>query len=143
MPFGELDALYLHIFTAVEEIEIVLLILGFYLLPPLNLYSLMDIGDLEDFFLLRRGDIEMLFGDLSSLVVISNARGPQIHLLHASLGDFLLDPARSKELYIDLSNIHTTCMRLCFRHNNHCTFSYFFKRSCCIPWFNRLNLQWS
>ena len=133
MPFGELNALYMHIFTAVEEIETVLLILGFYLFPslytyssrdPLCSYSLMDIGNLEDFFLLSRGDIEMLFGDLSSLVVISNSR-PHIRLLHASLGDFLLDPSRSRELFIDLSNIHTTCMHLGFRHNKHCTFSYF------------------
>ena len=124
MPFGELNALYMHIFTVVEDIETVLLILGFYLLPELNFSPSMDMGDLEHFFLLNRGDIEMLFGDLSSLVVISNVK-PYIHLLHASLGDFLRDPARSKEFYIDLSNIHTTCMHLCFRHNKHSTLSYF------------------
>ena len=33
MPFGELDALYTHIFTSVEDRETVLLILGFQLLP--------------------------------------------------------------------------------------------------------------
>jgi len=79
----------------------------------------MDIEGLEHFFLLSRDDIKMLFGDLSSLVIISNDE-PYIHLLHASLGDFLLDPARSKEFYIDLSNIHTTCMHLCFQHNKQC-----------------------
>ena len=124
MPFGELDALYTHIFSSVDDREIVLLILGFFLLPDLYIYPSMDIENLEHFFLLSRGDIEMLFGDLSSLVVISNVR-PHIRLLHASLGDFLCDPARSKDFYIDLSNIHTTCMRLCFRHNKHCTLSYF------------------
>ena len=123
MPFGELNALYMHIFRAVDDIETVLLILGFYLLPELNFVPSMDIGDLEHFFLLNRGDIEMFFGDLNSLVVISNVK-PYIHLLHASLGDFLRDPARSKEFYIDLSNIHTTCMHLCFRHNKHSTLSY-------------------
>ena len=125
MPFGELDALYSHIFCAVEDIKTVLLILGFNLLSESNFYpSIMGIGDLERFFLLRRGDIEMLFGDLSSLVFISGVK-PYMRLLHASLGDFLRDPARSKEFYIDLSNIHTTCMRLCFYHREQCTLSYF------------------
>ena len=136
MPSGELNALYMHIFSGIEDIETVLLILGFYLVS-----DCMDIGDLEHFFLLSRGDIEMLFGDLSSLVVIPKFK-PRIHFLHASLEDFLRDPARSKEFYIDLSNIHTTCMHFCFHHNKQCTWSYFpSKRSCCIPTYNRLNLQ--
>ena len=129
MPFGELDALYTHIFTSVEDRETLLLILGFYLIsmPQASLdflYPPMDIGDLELFFLLSQGDIEMSLGDLSSLVVISNIK-PYIRLLHASLEDFLLDSARSKEFYIDLSNIHTRCMHLCFHHNKQCTLSYF------------------
>jgi len=66
----------------------------------------------------------MLFGDLSSLIVISTVK-PCIRLLHASLRDFLCDPAWSKEFYIDLSNIHTTCMHLCFRHTKQCTLPYF------------------
>ena len=55
----------------------------------MRFYPLMGIVDLEDFFFLSRGYIEMLLGDPSSLVVISDC-GP-IRLLHASLGDFLLD----------------------------------------------------
>jgi hypothetical protein len=124
MPFGELDALYMHIFTAVEDIETVLLILGFYLLPQTDFHHSMDIGDLEHLFLLSRGDIKMLLGDLSSLVVVSDFV-PCIHFLHASLGDFLLDPARSKEFHINLSNIHTVCMHRCFHHNKQCTLPYF------------------
>jgi hypothetical protein len=127
MPFGELNELYAHIFTSVciKDREKVLLILGLHLLVgSAAIYSLMDIGTLEYFFLLNRGDIQMLFGDLTSLVVISNVK-PYIHLLHASLGDFLLDQARSKEFHIDLSNIHTRCMHLCFHHIKQRTLSYF------------------
>jgi len=123
MPFGELNELYTHIFTSVtvKDREKVLLILGLHLLVgSAGIYSLMDIRDLEHFFLLNRGDIQMLFGDLISLVVISEVK-PHIHLLHASLGDFLLDQAWSKEFYIDLSNIHTRCMHLCFHHIKQCT----------------------
>jgi hypothetical protein len=143
MPFGELDALYMHIFTAVEDLETVLLILGFCLLPKTRSYQMMAIGDMEHFFLLSRGDIEMLFGDLSSLVIISNVE-PHIHLLHASLGDFLLDPARSKEFYINLSNIHTMCMRRCFHHIKKCMLPYFPSKEVAVYpclLFNRLNHQ--
>jgi len=67
----------------------------------------------------------MLFGDLSSVMQIFTDRHPAIHILHASLGDFLLDPARSKEFYIDLSSIHTACMHLCFQHNKQRMSIYF------------------
>jgi len=50
----------------------------------------------------------MLFGDLSSVISISDIG---IQILHASLNDFLLDPTRSREFYIDLPNIYTECMR--------------------------------
>jgi hypothetical protein len=123
MPFGELDALYTHIFTSVQDREMILLILGFRLLPSLR-YPRMNAEELEDFFLLNQGDIDMLFGDLSSIITTSDV-DPYIHILHASLGDFLFDAARSKEFYIDLSNIHTTCMHLCFRHNKQSMSTYF------------------
>jgi len=118
MPFGQLDALYRHIFTSVEDRETVLLILGFELLSPPR-YPTMDAGELEDFLLLNRGDVEMLLGDLSAVITVSDDY-PFIHILHASLGDFLLDSARSREFYIDLSNIHTTWMHLCFQHIKQC-----------------------
>jgi len=66
----------------------------------------------------------MLLGDLSAVITISDGH-PFIHILHASLGDFLLDSARSKEFYIDLSSIHTACMRLCFQHIKQCMSTYF------------------
>ena len=121
MPFGELDALYTHIFTAVEEREAIL-ILGVWLLSS-SRYP-MSVEALEKFLLLNRGDIEILLGDLSAVITISDV-DPFIHILHASLGDFLLDATRSKEFYIDLSSIHTTCMHLCFQHNKQSTSTYF------------------
>jgi len=120
MPFGELDALYTHVFTCVEDREAVLLILGFQLLS-LYQYPLMNAGDIEVFFLLNPGDIMTLLGDLRSVISISHVDSP-IHILHASLGDFLLDPARSKGFYVNMSSIHTTCMHLCFQHNKQCMY---------------------
>jgi hypothetical protein len=123
MPFGELDALYRHIFIALQDSdrETILLILGFCLLS-LSRFPTMCPEDVEHFFLLNPGDIEMLFVDLSSVITISDDK---FHILHASLSDFLVDVARSKEFHIDFSNIHTRCMHLCFHHNKPCTLSYF------------------
>ena len=124
MPFGELDALYTHIFSSIEERETVLPLLGFHLLPRPPASLLTEKNPLEAFFLLNQGDLEMLFGDLSSVIEVSYYY--PLRILHASLTDFLLDAARSKEFYIDLSSIHTACMRLCFHHNKfQCMSSYF------------------
>jgi hypothetical protein len=96
MPFGELNALYspISIFSSVEDIETVLLILWFYLLSSSRYrFPRMDIGDLEQFLLLDRGYIETSFGDLSSVISISN----DIQNLHASLEGFPLDPGHLRE----------------------------------------------
>lgn len=114
LPFGELDTLYRHIFSTVEDKEFVLLILGFRLIHP---DAYMNLESLELFFFLNRGDIEILFFDLSSIVSID---GSVIRILHASLGDFLLDATRSKDFHIDVSSIHSTCAHLCFQHNKPC-----------------------
>jgi len=126
MPFDELDALYRHIFSFVEDKERILLILGFYLAMWIegHTFMWMNLQDIEIFLGLDGGSIEVLLGDLCSVITISNS-GPYIHILHASLGDFLLDRTRSKEFYIDLSGIHTTCMHICFSHNKNCMFLQF------------------
>jgi len=137
-PFGELDRLYQHILSTVEDIETVLLIIGFRLFHPA--YS-MTLQDLDHFFLLNTGETKILFGDLNSVIDISDA-DPRIHILHASLGNFLLDEARSGELYIDPSKIHTTCMHLCFQHNQQCTWACFpSKVTAAIPALDRSNVQ--
>jgi len=98
LPFVEIDALYTHIFTGVEEIEPVLQILSLLLIS--DSYSLV-LPMIEEFLSLQPGDV----GDLSSLVKI----GPQqeIKILHASLTDFLLDPTHSKEFWINPRFRHT------------------------------------
>jgi len=140
MPLGEIDALYMHIFRTVEERETVLLLLGFSLLPS-RIYPQTNAVAIKRFFRQNRGDIEMLFGDLSSVISTSNVNSP-IHILHASLRDFLLDPARSKEFYIDLSSIHTACMHLCFQHNKlQCMSTYFPLKKVAAHLFDRFGVQ--
>ena len=103
----------------------VLLILGFHLASSSQPSYWMSVRDVEHFFLLNQGDLKILFGDLNSVIQISNVH-PAIRILHASLGDFLLDAPRSKEFHIDLSSIHTACMHLCFQHNKQCMSTSFY-----------------
>ena len=127
LPFSELDALYIYIFSAVEDRETVLRILGVHLVSSSWSWSAdLPVPDLERFLFLNGGDIEMLFGDLSSVIAISSVHSDIcIEFLHASLQDFLLDATRSREFHIDMPNIHTICMHLCFDHIKQRTLSYF------------------
>ena len=117
MPFGQLDALYQHIFSVVVDRKTLLLILGFHFaIWTEDFGEPFTLQDIEMFLQLDRGYIEFLLGDLNSVIIIFYTE-PYIHILHASLRDFLLDATRSKGFHINLSDIHTTCMHLCFHHN--------------------------
>ena len=112
LPFAELDALYRHILANVEEIEPILEILSF-----LFFYSFNPSGwkapEIEEFLALQPGAVELYLGDLSSLVSIAPDKG--INILHASLTDFLVDPTRSKELWINCQARHTVFARRCLQ----------------------------
>ena len=116
LPFAQLDALYTHIFTNVENIEHVLEILSFVFFSHGYWYSdfpfLVKVEKILS-FKLQTGDIELYLGDLSSLVSI----GPEerITILHASLKDFFTDPTRSKELWINPCARHTVFARRCLQ----------------------------
>jgi hypothetical protein len=111
LPFAELDALYMHILASVEDIDTVLEILSFLLFCFLDFPQYWSAWEIEEFLLLQPGDVELYLGDLSSLLYI----GPNqdIHILHASLSDFLTDPKRSKGLWINPRLRHTALARRC------------------------------
>jgi hypothetical protein len=108
LPFAELDALYMHILAGVEDVE-----------PVLKILSLLFLGgpkrsfEIEQFLSLQLGDVELYLGDLSSLVNIEPNQ--RIRVLHASLQDFLVDPTRSKELWINPRTRHTAFARRCLQ----------------------------
>ena len=116
LPFAELDALYTHILSGVEDIERVLEILGviffcnhsgsrkWNLRPPM----------IEKFLGLQPGDVELYLGDLNSLIYIE-PRWWNIRVLHASLTDFFVDPTRSKIFWINRQARHTAFARQCLQ----------------------------
>ncbi|KAF8806763.1 hypothetical protein BYT27DRAFT_7233598 [Phlegmacium glaucopus] len=110
-PFAELDALYIHIFSAVQNIERALEILSLLVLTQNQ--TLITPQLIENIFGLRHGDVHIILSDLHSIMKIPppsnnrmmpmilslhaslgdmmNVSSSMIHILHASLGDFLLD----------------------------------------------------
>ena len=102
LPFAELDALYTHILAGVEDIERVLEILSLVFFctnrGPIREWNLSP-PIIENFLCLSHGDVELYLGDLNSLVNIEP--GQNICVLHASLTDFFVDPARSKIFWIN------------------------------------------
>lgn len=106
-PFAELDALYRYIFSQVQDIDQTSLILAWAIFGRDGLYPTLPV-----FFGMCSDSVQVLLGDISSIVVYK--RG-EIHFLHLSLPDFLLDQTRSQGYYLDKQ---VWCTRLsihCFR----------------------------
>jgi len=101
LPFAELDCLYRTILSSVENIQEVFMI--FALCVTSSREPALDIlfaSTIDLVFSLGAGELQLLLCDLGSLVSLSYTG---IEFLHASLLDFLFDPARSKEYFIDVA----------------------------------------
>ena len=101
LPFAQLDILYRMILSSVEDIEPVLYALSIFSLrvssgQPLNIPAFMNLADDEE--------LDVLFCDLGAFVSVEtfNDGYRTLRILHASLHDFLLDPMRSKEYFINI-----------------------------------------
>ncbi|KJA16995.1 hypothetical protein HYPSUDRAFT_1045692 [Hypholoma sublateritium FD-334 SS-4] len=95
-PFAQLDALYRHIFSQVQDLEVTSLILTFVMLSHSSFPD-----EFPEFLGLQTVDIYVALAPLQS--VIDCTSGNNIEFLHASLPDFLLDKERSQEYYINRS----------------------------------------
>ncbi|PPQ90592.1 hypothetical protein CVT25_006164 [Psilocybe cyanescens] len=121
-PFAELDALYRHILMGVEDVDLILQIIGLVVLhPPLNDYN--SVTFIEAFLSLAPGDVQLLMQNLSSLISVENypyhPYGTEVltvHILHSSLKDYLLDQQRSKDFFLDCLKMHTHYAELCLAH---------------------------
>ncbi|KDR74704.1 hypothetical protein GALMADRAFT_141052 [Galerina marginata CBS 339.88] len=100
MPFAELDALYMHIFSSVVDLEPVMHILAYRLISRFD----MRVSEMEMRLSLDPGDIAVLLCDLTSLISVEEfgrSKESFLHIFHASLQDFLFDQSRSKQFWIN------------------------------------------
>ncbi|PPQ82753.1 hypothetical protein CVT25_009224 [Psilocybe cyanescens] len=120
-PFAELDALYQHILMGVEDVDLILKIIGFVVLHPP--FCANSVAFIESFLSLAPGDVQLLMQNLGSLISVEiypdhpdGAEMLTIRLLHASLKDYLLDQSRSKDFFLDRLQMHTYYAELCLPH---------------------------
>ncbi|KAF9526553.1 hypothetical protein CPB83DRAFT_459613 [Crepidotus variabilis] len=114
-PFKEIDALYLHIFSGVRNIVLVLAIIFIRLdLHKLATTSATHPRTIETHLRLLPGDVHTQLSALASLLKFEGADQP-IRLFHASLEDFLIDKRRSRGFYIKQPKVraHLAKMYIC------------------------------
>ena len=113
LPFAELDELYRHILSSVEDTPMTIQIIAT-ILTLQTPYNLNKFEPLSSIFELSPSDIKLRLIDLGSLVECGESEY-RLKVLHASLGDFLFDEARSHELYVNRRSIHTNIMQAVLR----------------------------
>jgi len=114
-PFAALDALYLHIFSMVEDLPRVLEIMScLYFLGP-GFYPIVD--NIENMLFYGRGDVHLILSDLHSILDVPDITSDRsLHVFHASLQDFLMDPNRSGDFFLDESIARARLAQCFMRH---------------------------
>jgi len=117
-PFAELDAFYSHIFSSINNLDLVVKIFSFLIFKQDELYTRYSTMELlENFLGLRPGELNATLADLHSILDIPSPDDSSafIRILHASLPDFLLDKGRSGTYYIDSESAHCFLFKCCIR----------------------------
>ena len=107
MPYKELDALYSHIFSCVEDIHTTLKMLEFFFFGFYGIFSRPKI--LAYSLGLDEEDVYLHLSELHSILHIPppNTKYSEIRPTHASLRDFLVDKLRSGKYYLDEEAFYT------------------------------------
>jgi hypothetical protein len=122
-PYKQLDTLYTHIFSCVEDITGALQIIGFLIFRQTDWDSWY--GDptpefLECLFGLQKGDVYLCLSELHSILNLPTptAENIPLRIFHASLNDFLVDKLRSGVYYLDDVLVQTAISQRCLRGIN-------------------------
>ncbi|PPQ73963.1 hypothetical protein CVT26_006314 [Gymnopilus dilepis] len=122
-PLEKLDVLYLTIFQQIDQQDwpATRQLLGILLSPP-NLRTRREPPTFWDLFLgWQFGEVERLFMALDSVLEIQPEGSYEFfHFYHASLQEFLLDPARSGVFSIDMHSTQEEMTALCIQHLSTC-----------------------
>ncbi|KAF4618903.1 hypothetical protein D9613_010119 [Agrocybe pediades] len=134
-PFAELDALYTMIFESVLNTEKVVHVLSLYFMDISISCSI-----IEELLSYDEGEVETLFCDMAALVQIYKPKDhfsrrdrmydpehspSSLRILHASLGEYLLDAARSKQFHIDMDYHGIRHVNLVLQYLASCSSSSF------------------
>ncbi|PPQ86431.1 hypothetical protein CVT25_008089 [Psilocybe cyanescens] len=92
--------------------NLILYISIFFLTWKMSKQSCKLLHDLEKFMQLTPGTVQLLLMDILSVVDASDNKKP-IKFLHASFSDFLIDPTRSHQFFINPSKRHEEAAHFC------------------------------
>jgi len=110
LPFAELDSLYKFIIYSTDDVRLTVRLL----IIMTEMYVSLPSPIFDSLLSLEPGDSVLRLSDLASLVSIKEVEGSSyFHNLHASLYDFLVDPARSGALYLDPGLLWADIVRRC------------------------------
>jgi hypothetical protein len=116
MPYKELDALYCHIFSCVEDFGTTSKILSFMFFKSRYLRSFTP-GYVALLLGLDEEDVYLHLSELHSILYIPPPPDSKLEIrpTHASLQDFLVDKLRSGKYYLDEEAFHTDLAQQCVR----------------------------
>jgi NACHT domain len=114
-PYKQLDTLYTHIFSCVEDITGALEIIGFLIFHRVINWNDPSPQFLADLFGLDLEDVYLCLSELHSILDIPppSTNSKPIKIFHASLNDFLVDKLRSGDYYLDDTSVHTAISQRC------------------------------
>ncbi|KAF8809782.1 hypothetical protein BYT27DRAFT_6516972 [Phlegmacium glaucopus] len=118
MPYKELDALYSHILSCVDDLASTLKIFGFLFFQRPNWDdNVATPSVVADLLGLDEEDVHLCLSELHSILYIPPPKtsGLSIKVIHASLQDFLVDTLRSGIYYVDEEAFHTDLTQQCLR----------------------------
>ncbi|KJA19307.1 hypothetical protein HYPSUDRAFT_44369 [Hypholoma sublateritium FD-334 SS-4] len=104
IPFAEMDALYMHILSSVQDTQLMLDILAL-LMGYFDFRETWRPSDTSRFLGVDQEDVEIIFSSLASITARSKFRKTnherRVYISHASLSDFLAYRNRSGRFHID------------------------------------------
>ena len=118
MPYVELNSLYHHVLSNVDNIETLKLVLGILIVvnPEVDNYNMgiYSTHEMDKWLFWEPGESEACLSQLAS-VIECDVDG-KVSILHASLSDFLFDPSRSHQFYLCRESVWGDSASLGLRH---------------------------
>jgi len=118
MPYAELNSLYHHVLSNIDNIEAVKLVLGILIVVnqeadeyDMGIYST---HEMDKWLFWEPGESEACLSQLASVIDCDADGG--VSILHASLSDFLFDPSRSHQFYLCRESVLGDTASLGLRH---------------------------
>ena len=118
MPYAELNSLYHHVLSSVDDMDAVKQVLGVLIIvnPIVKKWAdhMETTCEMDELLGWESGETEACLSQLASIIECD--RYGSISILHASLSDFLLDPSRSNQAHLCRESVLGDYAALALQH---------------------------